>query len=245
MLRRHASVAVHQLLQTRSRVGPERTRAPFVALPMETDGGARLELEMPHAEVRGLLDARPRVVQEEEQRAIALRRPGAGWQAREERGHVAAVQIGGLRRWHAFDGNADHLLRRRQALRHPIAEIRKERPQHRQPMVSRAHVVVSVRFERPQEGQDSVGGQGAQGQRDHRPADILSDEAQEEPHPVAVAPDGRWAQPLGHRQVINEERMDDLSECERGHGRPSVNNGRASSSNRPLAAASRSAVMVR
>ncbi len=140
--------------------------------------------------------------------------------AREERFHVAPIHIGGLRRWHAFGGHAGHLFRGGQALRHPIAEVRKERAQHRQPMVSRTHMVVSVRFERPQEGQDAVGRQVAQGKRDHGPADILSNETQEEPHPVAVGRDRRRAEPLGHGQVVNEERMDDLSECERVHGRP-------------------------
>ncbi len=127
-------------------MGHVRHLSPF---PWRRTHARGVELEMPHAEVRRLLNARPRVVQKEEQRPIALSRPGAGRQAREERFHVAPIHIGGLRRWHAFGGHTGHLFRGGQALRHPIAEVRKERAQHRQPMVSRTHLVVSVRFERP------------------------------------------------------------------------------------------------
>ena len=245
ILRRGGVVTGDELLQARGGFRPDGTRAPLVALSVQTHARPVQKLQMPDAEVRGLLDARAGVVQHEEERAIAFSGPRTGREAGKEGFHLAAVHVTGLRRRYAFGGHAEDPLRGRHALRHPIADVRKEGAQHRQPMVSRAHVIVSIRFERPEEGQDAVGGQGAQGERNHGPADVLRDKAQEEPHPVAIARDGRRTESLRHRQIVDEERMENLPERERRHGRLPVRSGRASCSNRLLASARRSAVIVR
>ena len=72
--RRARAVAVLGLEQLLERAGgllPERAGAPFVAFAVQADGRVLAEVEVPGAQVGGLLDAGAGVVEEQDQRAVA------------------------------------------------------------------------------------------------------------------------------------------------------------------------------
>jgi hypothetical protein len=107
-------------------------------------------------------------------------------------------------------------------------------------------VVAPVVLEVAEEPDDAVEGEVGEGEAGDLAALVGRDEHEEEPHGVAVAAHRGGAEPFDRDQVAGEEGVQDRAEgLGLGHHATWVQAGAAKASNRRLASASRSGVIVR
>jgi hypothetical protein len=118
--------------------------------------------------------------------------------------------------------------------------------QHRQPLVPRAHVVGAFVLEVAEEPQYPLEGQVFDVEPCDLAALVTSCEAQEKPHRVPVAAYRRRPEAFHRHEVVGEEGVDERAEWPPGaHLSPADHAASAYDSNRPLATASSSGVIVK
>jgi hypothetical protein len=212
---------------------------------VEPDAGLRLQLEVLDAEVGHLLDASTGVVQEKEEHAIAECVAPAGRQSREEGADFVALQEVGFRRSGPLAGDGRYALADREQLRISAREVLEEGVDGRQALVASPDVVAANLLQVPQEPKDSLEGQVL----DDQPRDpgllVRCYELQKKSQRVPIAADGGRPQAFEGDQVIDEERVEGLTEWLRCHGDTSRRIGPAAASKRRLASQRSSSVMVR
>jgi hypothetical protein len=112
-------------------------------------------------------------------------------------------------------------------------------------MIAGSNVITSLLFQMIQERLYHLQSKVIGRQPANFPTTAIRDETEEQLHDIPVAANGRSLQPFLEAEVINEERMYDLSQVHLLHGMSPLIRGDANRSNRWPASWSRSLVIVK
>ena len=230
--------------QQLSRLRPEGTAAPLVALAVEPDTGLVLQVEVRDAQVGDLLHASAGVVEQQQESTVAEGEGAVGREPAEKLRDLFALEEMRLGRRGALDSDRRDPLGGREAFGTPPREKLEEGPQDRKSMVSGSPVIVPLLLQMLEEALYALGGHilGRELRQATRP--VVGYERQEEPQPIPVCPGRGGSEALLERQLVHEERVQQRTKrrCHRG---TSSRTSSAHARNRSFAWLRSSGVIVR
>ena len=184
----------------------------MTCLAVQAHPRLRPELQVLRAEIRQFLHAAPRVVQHQQEGAIAQSQAALGWQVTEERRDRVSVEKAGFGWRHPFARNACDLLGDGERLRHTLSQEFEERVQDHQSVVARSPVIVAGVFEMLEKPEDALECQDLEGDLREPTRYIGRHEGEKQPQAIAISFDGGRPEALLERELVSEEGVEQGAE---------------------------------
>ena len=179
---------------------------------MQAHERVRTEVKVPDPQVGHFLHPRPGVVEEQQEGSVSQREPTPTGQVRQQIFDLVAFEEPGLGWSRTFGRDGGHPLADAEHLGVPRGDVVEQGVHRSESLVAGAGVVAAVFFEVSQESDDPIEAKIAGSQAGDPAALVGRGEYQQQPDRVAVAAHRGRAQTLDGDQVVDEKRLQQLTQ---------------------------------